>query len=151
MARQDGSGLQSAAVRPINRPMMRAYGPMCDGSVIDPAKGQRIPDDATWIDLENRPERRKQARRALRRVQVPTREDMSEIEPSSRLYEHNGTLYMTLSALVRGGGRQSADDPIGFVLTGDRLVTTRLRDAEAVRAFIPAGASGTAHASTALS
>ena len=32
--------------------MLRAYGPNCDGSVIDPGKGQRIPDDATWIDLE---------------------------------------------------------------------------------------------------
>jgi magnesium transporter len=30
--------------------MLRAYGPGCDGRVIDPAN-QRIPDEATWIDL----------------------------------------------------------------------------------------------------
>ena len=33
--------------------MLRAYGPNCDGSVIDATSGQRIPDDATWIDLED--------------------------------------------------------------------------------------------------
>ena len=32
-------------------------------------------------------------------VDVPTQDEMSEIEPSSRLYEQNDALYMTLSAL----------------------------------------------------
>ena len=31
--------------------MLRTYGPQCDGRIID-AKVERIPDDATWIDLE---------------------------------------------------------------------------------------------------
>ena len=31
--------------------MLRAYGPGCDGSIID-AKLEKIPDEATWIDLE---------------------------------------------------------------------------------------------------
>ena len=30
--------------------MLRAYGPGCDGSIVD-AKLDKIPDDATWIDL----------------------------------------------------------------------------------------------------
>src|SRR5689334_14491402 len=32
--------------------MLRAYGPNCDGSTIDPSKSQSIPDEATWIDLD---------------------------------------------------------------------------------------------------
>lgn len=31
--------------------MLRAYGPGCDGSCVDP-KMARIPEGATWIDLE---------------------------------------------------------------------------------------------------
>ena len=31
--------------------MLRAYGPGCDGSIID-ANTQSIPDDAAWIDIE---------------------------------------------------------------------------------------------------
>ena len=85
--------------------MLRAYGPNCDGSVIDPAKGQRIPDDATWIDLEEPTREEDKLVEQCVGVQVPTREDMSEIEPSSRLYEENGALYMTLTRSIRGRGR----------------------------------------------
>lgn len=115
--------------------MLRAYGPNCDGSIIDPGKGQRIPDDATWIDLEEPTREEDKLVEECVRVQVPTREDMSEIEPSSRLYEQNGALYMTLSALygVEEGGPKS--DPVGFVLTKDRLVTVRYVTPKPVRAF----------------
>jgi magnesium transporter len=115
--------------------MLRAYGPNCDGSVIDPAKGQRIPDDATWIDLEEPTHEEDKLVEQCVGVQVPTREDMSEIEPASRLYEENGALYMTLTALfgVEDGNPQS--DPIGFVLTRDRLVTIRYVTPKPLRAF----------------
>ncbi|HKH27530.1 MAG TPA: magnesium transporter CorA family protein [Sphingomicrobium sp.] len=115
--------------------MLRAYGPNCDGSVIDPANNQRIPDDATWIDLEEPTREEDKLVEQCVGVQVPTREDMSEIEPSSRLYEENGALYMTLSALygVEDGNPQI--DPIGFVLTRDRLVTIRYVTPKPLRVF----------------
>ena len=31
--------------------MLRVYGPNCEGQLLD-ARVERIPDDATWIDLE---------------------------------------------------------------------------------------------------
>jgi magnesium transporter len=31
--------------------MLRTYGPGCDGRILDP-KIEKIPDAATWIDLE---------------------------------------------------------------------------------------------------
>ena len=78
--------------------MLRAYGPNCDGSIVDP-QGRA---DSRRRDLD-RPRRTDREEDKLVEqcvgVQVPTREDMSEIEPSSRLYEQNGALYMTLSAL----------------------------------------------------
>ncbi|NUT00735.1 MAG: magnesium transporter CorA family protein [Sphingomonas sp.] len=116
-------------------PMLRTYGPNCDGSVIDPGKGQRIPDDATWIDLEEPTREEDSLVEQCVGVQVPTREDMTEIEPSSRLYEQNGTLYMTMSALYGVEDGRPRSDPISFVLTGNRLVTVRYVTPKPVRAF----------------
>ena len=115
--------------------MLRAYGPNCDGSIIDPNKGQRIPDDATWIDLEEPTREEDKLVEECIRVQVPTREDMSEIEPSSRLYEQNGALYMTLGALYGVEDGHPRSDPIGFVLADNRLVTVRYVTPKPVRAF----------------
>ena len=47
------------------------------------------------------------------------------IEPSSRLFERNGALYMTLSALRGVKEGEPSTTPIGFVLVGNRLVTVR--------------------------
>ena len=115
--------------------MLRAYGPNCDGSIIDAAKGQRIPDDATWIDLEEPTREEDKLVEECVRVQVPTREDMSEIEPSSRLYERNGTLYMTLGALYGVEDGHPRSDPIGFVLTDNRVVTVRYVTPKPIRSF----------------
>ena len=115
--------------------MLRAYGPNCDGSIVEPGKGQRIPDDATWIDLEEPTHEEDKLVEECVRVQVPTREDMSEIEPSSRLYEENGALYMTLTALYGVEEGHPKSDPIGFVLTNDRLVTVRYITPRPIRAF----------------
>ena len=78
--------------------MLRTYGPGCDGSVIDP-KVERIPDEATWIDLEEPTKEEEALVERCIQVGVPTEAEMKEIEPSSRLYERDGVLYMTISAL----------------------------------------------------
>ncbi len=115
--------------------MLRAYGPTNEGRTIDPAK-QEIPDDSTWIDLEN-PTREEEAlvERCLG-VDIPTRSELEEIEPSSRLYELGGTLYMTVSALTGVTEGAPTTSPIGFVLTEDRVVTLRYATPKSLRAFI---------------
>ena len=104
--------------------MLRTYGPDCDGSILDPNHGP-IPPGATWIDLEEpTPEEEKAVERCIG-LNVPTQEEMAEIEPSSRLFERNGTLFMTLSALRGVVEGRPTTTPISFVFTGDRLVTVR--------------------------
>ena len=115
--------------------MLRAYGPGCDGSIIDP-NHQGIPEDATWIDLEEPTRAEEQLVEKSLKVDVPTREELVEIEPSSRLFERNGTLYMTISALFGVEEGQPSSEPIGFVLAGNRLVTVRYVTPKPVRAFI---------------
>ena len=64
--------------------MLRAYGPGCDGSIVD-AKAGKIPDGATWIDLEEPTrEEEKLVERSIG-LNIPTQDEMAEIEPSSRL------------------------------------------------------------------
>lgn len=103
--------------------MLRAYGPNCDGSVIDDSG--ILPATATWIDLEEPTREEEQLVERSLGFAVPTRDDMVEIEPSSRLYERDGALVMTISVLfgVRDGNPQS--EPISFVLKDGKLVTVR--------------------------
>lgn len=114
--------------------MLRAYGPGCDGSIVE-ARVDRIPDGATWIDLEE-PTREEEAlvERCIG-VDVPTQAEMAEIEPSSRLYEHGDALYMTVSVLVGVVDGTPGTTPISFVLADNRLITVRYATPKPIRAF----------------
>jgi len=114
--------------------MLRTYGPSCDGSLFD-GHGV-IPPTATWIDLEEPTRAEDKLVEQLLGLPVPTRDDLAEIEPSSRLYERGGALYMTLSTLSGVEEGQPTAEPIGFVLAGNRLVTIRYSSPKPVRAFI---------------
>jgi len=114
--------------------MLRAYGPGLDGELIDSAR-EPIPETATWIDLEEPTEVEERAVEQFVGLDIPTRDDLVEIEPSSRLYEQNGALYMTASVLYGVEEGNPASDPIGFVLSDGRLVTVRYISPKPVRAF----------------
>jgi len=115
--------------------MLRTYGPGCDGSLIE-SSVQKIPDGATWIDLEEPTESEEKLVERCIEVDVPTQSEMAEIEPSSRLYEHKDALYMTVSVLFGVADGVPTTTPISFVLADDRLVTVRYATPKPVRAFI---------------
>ena len=115
--------------------MLRAYGPNCDGSIIDPGKGQRIPDDATWIDLEEPTrEEDKLVERVRSRPGADPRghERDRAVEPALRAERR---ALHDLERALRRRGRQTEERPVGFVLTKDRLVTVRYVTPKPVRAF----------------
>ena len=114
--------------------MLRTYGPACDGSLIE-AKAEKIPDSATWVDLEEPTAEEEALVERCIRLNVPTESEMSEIEPSSRLYERDGALYMTVSVLYGVQDGQPRTAPISFVLADNRLVTVRYATPKPVRAF----------------
>ena len=114
--------------------MLRTYGPGCDGSIVE-ATEKKIPDGATWIDLEEPTHAEEKLVERCVKLNVPTEEEMAEIEPSSRLYERDGALYMTASVLCGVEDGTPASTPIGFVLTDNRLVTIRYATPKPVRAF----------------
>src|SRR5438270_5535737 len=114
--------------------MLRTYGPACEGDLIE-ATVAKIPDSATWVDLEEPTKEEEELVERCIKMDVPTESEMSEIEPSSRLYERDGALYMTVSVLYGVQEGQPRTAPISFVLAGNRLVTVRYATPKPVRAF----------------
>src|SRR4051794_36798982 len=113
--------------------MLRAYGPGCDGSLIEAHSS--IPQDATWVDLEEPTEEEEALVERCIRMDVPTEEERAEIDPPSRLYEQGGAFYMTVSVLYGVQEGQPRTAPISFVLTDNRLVTVRYATPKPIRAF----------------
>lgn len=58
-------------------------------------------------------------------VETPTREEIEEIEVSSRLYSDDGVEYMTVTAAARLDTDEPTRSPVMFILSGGALVTVR--------------------------
>src|SRR5688500_9767747 len=82
----------------------------------------RAPSDVLWIDLFAPTHEEEKAVEALLGLQVPTRQEMAEIEESARLYQEHGALVMT-GVIINGvaEGRPSRTQ-VTFVLTKTHLV-----------------------------
>ncbi|MEP7316261.1 MAG: magnesium transporter CorA family protein [Sphingomicrobium sp.] len=108
--------------------MLRLFGPSCSPAPIDPAAKDAIPESAVWIDLLNpSPDEEKLAENLIGQ-NIPTRTEMLEIEPSSRLYERDDATVMTMSVLYKTDTNTPAVDPVSFILTDRHLVTLRYVD-----------------------
>ena len=115
--------------------MLRAFGPDCNGDILEAERGT-IPPGATWIDLEEPTRDEEKLVERVIGLEVPTPEDLAEIEPSSRLYEMGSALYMTMSVLFGITEGKPTSCPIGFVLAGDRLVTVRYATPKPILIFM---------------
>ncbi len=99
------------------------------------ASGLPAPSDVLWIDLFDPSREEEQAVETLLGLQVPTRQEMAEIEESARLFEEHGALVMT--AVVVNGvaeGRPSRTQ-VTFVLSQTHLVSLRYADPVPFRTF----------------
>ncbi len=84
-----------------------------------------LPDNALWIDLLEPTKHDDKRVEELTKVAIPTREDMKEIEESSRFYVENGAHYMTTPLLHSVDTDHPGLQPITFILCGKRLITVR--------------------------
>ncbi len=100
------------------------------------AAGERFPEDAVWIDLQDPDEAERAALAGMLRLPLPSREHMEEIEASSRAYEEEGVLFLTLHVVAGREGEGARLTPVGFAVTADRLITQRYEDLAAFRVFL---------------
>lgn len=112
-----------------------------DGSARPLAAAEPIdacPDDTVWIDLHYPTRDEEDLIERFLGVAVPTRDELKDIEPSSRLYSENGAIYMTASIVWRAESDQPELADIGFILAGNRLVTIRYAEPKSIGLFIGA-------------
>ena len=84
-----------------------------------------LPEGAVWIDLVKPTGAEDKAVERLAGIAVPTREDMQEIEISSRLYIENGARYMTATLMCAADTENPRTTAVTFILASHRLVTVR--------------------------
>src|SRR4029077_2116895 len=71
-------------------------------------------------------------------LHLPSLEDISEIESSSRLRAEHGVLYLSAPLIHRATEGMPLTTPVGFVLSADRLVTVRFETLTAFDALAKA-------------
>lgn len=101
-------------------------------------------NDAVWIDLLCPSIEEEKALEDALDVQIPTREEMEEIEVSSRLYTEGDETFMTALLIAQAEGAEPVISPVTFALIGDRLLTIRYEEPRAFAAF-SSRAQKTAH------
>ena len=121
------------------------------------AKGQELVQredrgtgQSVWIDLLNPSKEEEHFIEAQLRLQLPTREEMAEIEASSRLYQESGAHFMTATVLHQTDTPDPQPATITFILTENRLVTLRYIEPKAFPLFLARAAKGDAACDTAM-
>jgi magnesium transporter len=113
------------------------------------AEGEPLPEAAVWLDLVNPTMSEDKLVERLVGIAVPTREEMQEIELSSRLYYENGARYMTATLMCQSDSPIPKTTPVTFILSGHRLITVRYDNPRPfaivkhkLGKFCPAGVNG---------
>jgi magnesium transporter len=99
-------------------------------------------NNAVWVDLVDPTQAEKSAFRDTFGLRVPTKEQLAEIETTSRLRTEHDALYMTAPLIFAGKDIPWVLLPTGFVLAKNILLTVRFAKSatfEAVSAELEAG------------
>lgn len=116
--------------------MLVVYVPGASGlQSFPPAPGMPVSEEAVWIDLCQPVTAEVHRVEQALGLALPTREEMQEIEASSRLYQQDGAVFMTAVVLAHSDTGHPKTTAITFVLSGNRLVTVRHAEPRPFRSF----------------
>jgi magnesium transporter len=105
---------------------------------------------AVWIDLVNPSSEEERDIERLVGLQVPTREEMSEIEVSSRLYQEKGAHFMTATVIYHVDLPDPQATAITFMLTDKQLITVRYAEPRSFQLFLSRAQKGDIGCHTAM-
>ena len=108
--------------------MLRLFGPDCMPAPVNPATVIALPPGTIWLDLLEPTKEEEALAEKLVGTNIPTRAELKQIEPSSRLYQRHGAAFMTASVLFGIDEGRPSSDPIGFILTDKYIVSVRYID-----------------------
>ena len=107
----------------------------CDQDGHLQATGEGDLRSAMWIDLYE-PSREEESRvEAVLRLEIPTRDEMREVESSSALYREHGATFVTIRLVERAESSQPRLASVTLVLAKQQLVTIRYADPKAFQQF----------------
>ncbi len=114
------------------------------GALMRQSEPATIGADTVWIDLINpAPEDEALVETALG-IDVPTKDEVREIEASSRFYEEDGATFMTTFIVHFPDTTTPATSSVTFVLKENRLVTVRYVEPKAFPLFVSRAEKGAA-------
>jgi magnesium transporter len=88
-----------------------------------------------WIDLINPTWEDEVLVEKTLGLNIPTREEMQEIEISSRLYKESDVLFMTATMIAQSETSAPKQEAVTFVLTPKQLITIRYIEPQAFKLF----------------
>ncbi|MFT3986374.1 magnesium transporter CorA family protein [Aestuariivirga sp.] len=117
--------------------MLNAYG-TANGCLTGLAAtiGGEVPADAVWLDLVEPTAEEETHVEASLGIDIPTREELAEIEASSRLYQEDGAVFMTANLIRRGDNDQPESSPVTFIVKNNLLITIRYHHPQAFPVYV---------------
>jgi magnesium transporter len=118
--------------------MLRAYIRQDERLVamdVDAAEPPTFAGSAVWYNLTDPTKAEDDFVESCLGIDIPTRAEMDDIEPSARLYNEDGAEFMTITALYNSETDEPQKTPITFVLRNNQLVTVRYADPKPFRLF----------------
>ena len=92
-------------------------------------------ESAVWFDLLDPTEAELEAAARLTGLRVPSRDNVAEIENSSRVFTENGAMYFSMPYSYLDESGRSHITPVGFVLSDTTLLSLRFRPLPAIDSY----------------
>jgi magnesium transporter len=117
--------------------MATAYLKTAEGGVktLELTKIADLPSETIWLDLLEPSREDERLVESFLGIDVPTEQEIEEIEDSSRFYQKNNSIYLTVSLLTRFEAGQPTAADIRFILTPHRLISVRYGESKPFRIF----------------
>ncbi len=117
--------------------MLNAYG-TANGCLTEsgasPTPG--VEPGTIWLDMIEPTAEEEAGVEAALGIDIPTREELAEIEASSRLYQEDGAAFMTANLIRRGENDQPESSPVTFIIKDNILITIRYHHPQAFPAYV---------------
>ncbi|WP_454848371.1 magnesium transporter CorA family protein [Rhizobium binxianense] len=119
--------------------MITAYCSNCQSVEIrDLSRPPDLPAEVVWIDMIEPTREEELHVEKILGIEVPTRDDMKDIEPSARLYVEDAAVFMTASLVWKAETEAPTLTDVAFILAGNKLVTIRYAHPKSFALFIAA-------------
>jgi magnesium transporter len=102
---------------------------------VEPDDVAGLADDVAWIDMRVPSPAEIAAVEQRFGIEMPTREEMREIEASSRVYEEDEALYLTATVVFLSDQPPPRTTEVSFILKRGQLITLRFADPQPFRSM----------------